>query len=142
MSIFETRSIYAANPEDHCLDFRKGTVIPVDNNVVPDYLSTPFYVSGIRRHDLAVFATALTIDGAQDFSYLVTSSSQNQGLLVTDDFLRLAISTNSKAAVRYLTPELAKKFATLKSEEINQLGIDDIASECKKKYPNIRGFYK
>lgn len=61
---------------------------------------------------------------------------------MTDDFLRLEISANSKATTKYLTPELAKKFATLKSEEIAQLNIDDIAFECSKRYPDVRGFYR
>lgn len=136
----ETNNIYEVNPSDRSLDFRNGKIDPVDHNQSFNSLAAPFYASGVRKYDLAVFATALTFDGARDYSFLVVSSCQDQGLLVTDDFIRLATDASSKSASAYLTPELAKKFATLNDEEIAQLGIEDIVSSSAKMYPGIRGF--
>lgn len=136
----ETNGIYRVNPTDRSLEFRDGKIDLVDHDQSFNSLAAPFYASGVRRHDLAVFATALTFDGARDYGFLVVSSSQDQGLLVTDNFLRLAADISSKSTSAYLTPELAKKFATLDSEEIAQLGIEDIVSISAKMYPGIRGF--
>lgn len=94
----------------------------------------PFWATGIKQHDLAVFGSAMDENGVSEHGFLVTSSSQDQGQLVDPQLVEEFPDLQ--------TIELAKKFATLKPEELAQLSIDSLVKVMQRRYPGIKGFVR
>ena len=133
-SIFEfSEHVYNIDPADHTLNWRQADISLVDHASADSVSLFPVWTQGIRRHDLAIFGTRMDDCGIEELGLLVVRSSQNQGLLATPEAIELDQG-------HLITPELAKKFATVTAEEIAQLGIQRIARMTEKKYPTMRGF--
>lgn len=132
--IFETSSIYRVNPEDNCLDVRYGDLELASDRKMSSELKMPFWLEGVERYDLAIFAHSIDGEGATEHDLLVISSSQGQGQVARAAFVE---------DMDFLwTPELAKKFATLSDEESAQLGVSSLVAKMRKRYPKMTGFTK
>lgn len=132
--IFEASSIYRVNPEDNCLDARYGDLELVSDRKTSSELEIPFWIEGVERYDLAIFAHSIDGEGATEHDLLVISSAQGQGQVARAGFVEDMDSL--------WTPELAKKFATLSDEECTQLGVNSLVTKMRKRYPRITGFTK
>ena len=135
MATFEASSVYRVIPDQRAVGLRaKPEISPVCKNFLTSPYTSPFWASGIERHDFAISGSILDDQGVVAADYFVTRSSQNQGLLVPS-------STFRNNLPEYFTPEIAKKFATLSFEEIALFGISTcITSYLKERYPDARGF--
>ncbi len=132
MGMFETVRIYRVNPKDSCLYPRYGEISVVDERI--KNFTLPFWVQGIERYDLAVFGVVLDDNGVSEEGLLVISSSQNRGLLARPELI--------EESPNLQTPELTKKFATLKDEELVQLSIDSLVKCMRQRYQGMRGFMR
>ena len=134
LTLFETQDIYKVDPESGLLESRSGSVDLVDRDLNRNNLRWPFWVTGIKRHDLAVHAASIDFDGVDEHYFLVVSSSQGQGKLVTPEFI--------ENLDFMLTAELAKKIATLNKGELEKLSIDSLVMKIEKRFPGMRGFVR
>ena len=131
--IFETTQIYAVNSEDGCLDARAGDVELASTDLHhSEAASASFLLSGVRRHDLAIFGAMMDESGVSEQGLLVVSASRGMGKVASSEAVELFPELQTK--------ELARKFATLHSEELAQLGIDGIARQLQARYPGIKGY--
>ena len=56
MTVFEAYHVYSVDPHTNTLDWREGAgVDPVDRSQHTHDYNFPFWVTGLHRHDLAVF---------------------------------------------------------------------------------------
>ncbi len=131
---FLSSGIYKVNPEDGCLDYRSGEVELVDVDMGPGGLRLPFWVTGIMRHDLAIFGSSVDSGGVEGHGLLVISSSQGQGQVASPEVIE-----NFEPL---WTAELAKKLATLREEELAQLGVDGLVCKIRSRYPGIKSLHK
>lgn len=132
-TIVSLHTVYRVSPEDGLLLFRRGDLVPVDEEPVTDFRA-PVWVAGARRHDLAVFGCVIDEDGATNLEYLVTSSASSRAQLTPPELIeRFSV---------FQTPELAKKFATLSEEELAQLGVGSLVKIVRERYPNIKGLVR
>ena len=134
LTLFETQDIYKVDPESGLLESRSGSVDLVDRDLNRNNLRWPFWVTGIKRYDLAVHAASIDFDGVDEHYFLVVSSSQGQGKLVTPEFI--------ENLDFMLTAELAKKIATLNKGELEKLSIDSLVMKIEKRFPGMRGFVR
>lgn len=132
MPLFKAHNVYAVNPETQAIDWRDGSdVVPVDLGMdIVDY-SFPFWVTGLNRYDIAVFANIIDVNGVSEQGYLVTTTG-SQARIVAPKLIELDESL--------LTPELAKRIATVTPEEIASLGIEHLVRTAKLRYPKTVGF--
>ena len=131
---FETQDIYKVDPESGLSESRSGSVDLVDRDLNRNNLRWPFWVTGIERHDLAVHAASIDFDGVDEHYFLVVSSSQGQGKLVTPEFI--------ENLGFILTAKLAKKITTLSKGKLEKLSIDSLVMKIEKRFPGMRGFVR
>gem|GEM_PF-4817899 len=87
----------------------------------------PFWVSGLNIQDLAVFASVIDEDGSQEYGYLVTKTGE-----VSELVQPFVLEVDQSL----ITPELARRFATVSYEEIASLGIERVVELTRRQFPN------
>ena len=128
MALFDAYHVYSVNPRTAAFDCRVGAdVQPTDPFMKPEDYKWPFWVSGLNVQDLAVFASVVDEDGSQGYSYLVTQTGEVSELV--QPFVLEIDQT-------LITPELARRFATVSYEEIASLGIERVVELTRRQFPN------
>ena len=128
MALFDAYHVYSVNPRTAAFDCRVGTdVQPTDPLMKPEDYKWPFWVSGLNTQDLAVFASVVDEDGSQGYGYLVTQTGEVSELV--QPFVLEIDQT-------LITPELARRFATVSYEEIASLGIERVVELTRRQFPN------
>jgi hypothetical protein len=87
----------------------------------------PFLVSGLNIQDLAVFASVIDEDGSQEYGYLVTKTGE-----VSELVQPFVLEVDQSL----ITPELARRFATVTYEEVASLGIERVVELTRQQFPD------
>ena len=128
MALFDAYHVYSVNPRTAAFDCRVGAdVQPTDPFMKPEDYKWPIWVSGLNVQDLAVFASVVDKDGSQGYGYLVTQTGEVSELV--QPFVLEIDQT-------LITPELARRFATVSYEEIASLGIERVVELTRRQFPN------
>lgn len=132
---FEPTNIYYVDPLDASVDSRRARDVTLTDDTlsIEDYLTRPFFVDGTHRHDLALFAGILDDNGVSYEGFVVLNSNNRRSLVMAPD-------GRGGLPDEYITPELAKKIATVEPEEIAQFGLELVIQAARRKYPTMRGF--
>ena len=128
MALFDAYHVYSVNPRTAAFDCRVGTdVQPTDPLMKPTDYKWPFLVSGLNIQDLAVFASVIDEDGSQEYGYLVTKTGE-----VSELVQPFVLEVDQSL----ITPELARRFATVTYEEVASLGIERVVELTRQQFPN------
>lgn len=135
MAIFEIINLYKVDPLDRSLQpssYNTEDISPAQDLEVLDF-QDPFYCHGLGKLDLAMFAAVMDDTGVSSFDGLVVDSDKSRSLVVPSDLL--------DTRPDLITPELARKIATLDADEVAQLGLSRaIQSAIATRYPGIKSY--
>ena len=128
MALFDAYHVYSVNPRTAAFDCMVGTdVQPTDPLMKPTDYKWPFLVSGLNIQDLAVFASVIDEDGSQEYGYLVTKTGE-----VSELVQPFVLEVDQSL----ITPELARRFATVTYEEVASLGIERVVELTRQQFPD------
>lgn len=136
MNVFLPEVVFAVEPDDRTLwpryDFE---ITPVDDTAITHPIERPFWCTGIRRHDLAIFGAALDHSGVTKLDLLVNGYVGDTSLVISSELIE-----EDPLQIR---PDLAQKIKTLSFEEVAQLGLSKhVFDTIDRRYPNIRPLTK
>ena len=132
--IIETENIYSGDNPERAVVLRYGAVELDEPYVAVETMEQPLCIEGVHEDDLVVFGNLIDEEGVTDVrGFLVVQTMGQVGLMATLDF----VMQNPELQ----TPQLAKKFALLESEEgeLAQLGIEALAPILRQRRARIHG---
>lgn len=98
---------------------------------INDYLTKPFWVRGLDKHDLAIFAGVFDEEGVSQEGFVVTEVSRGRGTLIRP-------ADDGTIPAEYITHELASNLISAGYDEVAQLGLERILLSAREKYPNMK----